>query len=381
MAPARACCAAIVALMLEAATAVVTQNERVSTFLGRRGPQKLNVAYCVFVTDVSDPAWKDALAVLSFGIRKAAARSRHDAELIALAPERMTKQSEDFLLQNGFAKVVKKPVPIPSSLIENTQARKEMEHVQGGDNNHFALEEETIKYWGMALMDYDKVLVLDADTMVLDPMDELFERDEDLVGVYDHGLDCCGSAMPPVQGGFLLFRPSIDDFEAVKGLTKEGDWRGGAGWKGTHVGYWYGGVGPDGLLQYYYNKGFLESPHHVGKQFLPEGIAQPKLSGSRMLAADRTVYDVLTTKRLMKELEGTDHAQALANVKSVHFTGECIKPWTCFEPRKSEWLCQGLISKWWALRAELAKTRAKGDASISASDRCQGGRYTPLPEP
>ena len=35
------------------------------------------------------------------------------------------------------------------------------------------MAEEQLKYWGLTLTEFDRVLVLDADTMVLDPMDEL----------------------------------------------------------------------------------------------------------------------------------------------------------------------------------------------------------------
>merc|ERR1711971_1443209 len=128
-----------------------------------------------------------------------------------------------------------------------------MERVQGNDPRfRFPMAEETVKYWGIALMEYDRVLVIDADVMIFDPMDELMELPEDFIGTYDHGLDGPASTAPPTQGGFLLLRPNMTDFEEVKALTREGDW-GGSGWKRSGIGFCYGGVGPDGLLPYYYN--------------------------------------------------------------------------------------------------------------------------------
>merc|ERR1719230_1557909 len=107
--------------------------------------------------------------------------------------------------------------------------------------------------------------------MILDPMDELMDRKEDFLGTFDHGLDSPGSTVPPVQGGFLLFKPNMTDFEAIKELTREGDFT-GRGWKGSNIGWAYGGTGPDGLLAYYYHKDALHELKKVGKENLPEGV-------------------------------------------------------------------------------------------------------------
>merc|ERR1719401_760400 len=151
----------------------------------------------------------------------------------------------------------------------------------------FVLAEETLKYWGLAMTEYDRVLVIDADVLILSPMDELMEREEDIIGVYDHGLDVDVSTVPPIQGGFLLLRPNMTDFEEIKRLTREGDWA-GDGWKHSGIGWCYGGVGPDGLLSYYFNRDALDEIRRVTKKALPEGIQQQQgVNGSRMLAVDR----------------------------------------------------------------------------------------------
>ena len=46
-----------------------------------------------------------------------------------------------------------------------------------------------------------------------------------------------GRKVAAVQGGFLLFRPSKTDFEHLKALTREGDFRDSTGWKGSGVGW------------------------------------------------------------------------------------------------------------------------------------------------
>jgi hypothetical protein len=60
--------------------------------------------------------------------------------------------------------------------------------------------------------EYDAVLMLDMDTLVLKPLDELIRsvvRDNiSLAFTYDDSLDSAGSAAPPINGGFLLLRPN-----------------------------------------------------------------------------------------------------------------------------------------------------------------------------
>jgi hypothetical protein len=342
----------------------------------RKQKQNLKVAFAIFVTDVASLEWEDALRILAHGVKKAAAKSRHNITLLALSPERFSAKKEEQLKSFGFQRVVKKPVPVAAELVQGKEAREHMQRVNGGDSRfQFAMAEETVKYWGMALTEYDRVLVLDADTMILDPMDELMEADADFVGTYDHGLDTHGSTLPPAQGGFLLFRPSEADFLEIKRLTQEGDW-GGAGWKGSGIGWCYGGVGPDGLLAYYYNKDaltYLKS--QSGKVSLAEGISSSQLPGSRMLAVDRSIYDVVINDRLMNEMKDANKEQAVDAVKSAHFTGNCVKPWTCFEPR--DFLCEGLFQKWWELRAEVEK-----EAGLEPTKKsCENGQYHPLKRP
>lgn len=332
--------------------------------------KKKHVAFAVFVTDIGSDSWRDALAVMAHGALKAAARSRHEVDLIAIAPMRLGAGKERMLEEMGFQKVLRRPVPVPAAEIQGKEVKEQMSRVMGNDARfQFSMEEEQLKYWGLSLTDYDRVLVLDADTMILDPMDELFDRQEDFIGTYDIGLDTDSSTAPPAQGGFLLFRPSKKDFEEIKRLTREGDFGGDglAGWKRSGIGWAYGGTGPDGLLSYYYHKDALpqdakkwESFDRVDfKRRLAESevdfSSPPPPKGVRMLAADRKVYNLLVTDDLMKTVEGRDHDEVAAGVKSVHFTGNCVKPWSC--PGGRNWLCKAMLDRWWEMRTELEKEK------------------------
>eukprot|EP00928_Gymnodinium_smaydae_P042536 TRINITY_DN28618_c0_g1_i3.p1 TRINITY_DN28618_c0_g1~~TRINITY_DN28618_c0_g1_i3.p1 ORF type:complete len:407 (+),score=48.78 TRINITY_DN28618_c0_g1_i3:54-1274(+) len=342
---------------------------------GLRGSSQLRVAFAVFATDISSDAWSDALEVLAYALDKAKKKSRHRITKLILGPERMKDSTAQALLGLGFDEVVRKPIPVPAKEVEREFAREHMERVQGSDPRfQFQMAEETIKYWGLAFTQYDRVLVMDADMLIVDPMDELMERPEDFIDVYDHGLDLEGNTVPPAQGGFLLVRPNETDFNAIKDYTREGDW-GGSGWKHSGIGYCYGGVGPDGLLAYYYSKGALQELRRIGKKNLPEGVNVPAVKGSRWLAVDRAVYDVVVMPRLRKELELLDHDKVLSGVKSIHYTGECVKPWGCFEEHSPErWFCRGLLEIWWRYRAEIEEMRG-----LPPSKRgCIGGKYVAM---
>merc|ERR1719401_2631155 len=81
---------------------------------------------------------------------------------------------------------------------------------------------------------------------------------EDLVGTYDVAMEgkVMHNVVPVVQGGFLLVRPNATDLEEIKRITREGTFNGG-GWQNSHIGYAYGGVGPQGMMSYYFHKDLL----------------------------------------------------------------------------------------------------------------------------
>jgi len=332
--------------------------------------KELKVAYTVFVSDIKDATMKDALAVQAEGFRQAAALSRHNVDILALVLERCPKADEEFLKEVGFT-VIRKPHPVNMADMKGN-VKQEWARMQGhGGNSAFLMADESLKYWPLSMTEYDRVLVLDSDVMVLDPMDELMERTEDFVGTYDPGLDTPSSLVPPVQGGFLLYRPNMADFKEVQRLTTEGEWYHSQGWGNSDIGYCYGGTGPTGLLSYLYHKDALPQLKAVGKKNIRDGPRGEVVPGVRMFAADRSVYDVVVDRSLRKDVEahGTDIAELIKGVKSVHFTGACQKPWMCESPSNAVGnLCAAMTSRWFAMRSTLDK--ANGELNP-----CDHGHY------
>lgn len=58
----------------------------------------------------------------------------------------------------------------------------------------------------------------------------------------------------PVQGGFLIIKPSLEDYSRLIDILMIGDYRGGGAWGGTGIGWFWGGKTIQGVLPYYYNR-------------------------------------------------------------------------------------------------------------------------------
>jgi len=335
--------------------------------------RKLSVAYAAILPygALNSSTWRDGLAVLAHSLQRVAEQSAHRSALLALLPDSLPRQEEErqVLAQLGLeAHFV--PVPVPLEQVKTDFARKELSLVLG--------EMEQLKYYGAALTEYDRVVILDGDTMFLTPIDELFLSTPGirLQGIYDHELDINSSTFPPLNSGFLVYTPDTRDFDTLNSVVREGDFRSGTGWEGSNTGWTYG-TGSQGVLSFYYNQvqpgveGFNPTPPKKGKDLpgLPFTV-QPNTS--RFLPLDRSVYNVIDTD-LLEEAVRANRTNA-SRVKVFHFTGKCSKPWLCFPAR--EGICEEMTSRWWSLRAELAK-KWGGDA-----ERCQGGgEYMALPVP
>jgi len=335
--------------------------------------RKLSVALVAVVPygAMNSSSWRDGLAVMAHSAQKMAKKSAHRITLHAILPDTLPHQEKErqVLAKLGLEALFV-PIPVPLKQVKTAFARKELALVLG--------EMEQLKYYGAALTDYDRVVILDGDTMWLQPIDELFTdtAGAKLQGIYDHELDIDSSAFPPLNTGFLVFTPDKRDFDAINGIVREGDFRSGTGWEGSMTGWTYG-TGSQGVLSFYYNQvhpgvpGYNATGPTKGKD-LPGLPFTKQPASSRFRPLDRSVYNVIETG-LLKEAIRDKRADA-SRVKLFHFTGGCVKPWTCSPPSSS--ICEDMTKRWWALRAELAQ-RWGGDAK-----RCEAwGSYEPLPLP
>lgn len=83
------------------------------------------------------------------------------------------------------------------------------------------------------------------------------ERQPAQVFIFSRNLmvfDTCSLKLRYRQGGFLVIRPNIDDYNSYIDILIKGDYRSGSAWGGTKIGWFWGGKTIQGIVPYFYNK-------------------------------------------------------------------------------------------------------------------------------
>ena len=360
----------------------------------------LRVAFAVLVVALRGDAFAEQLAVLAHSIRLAGRRSAHRAAAVALvSAAHVGPRARARLAAMGYAV---RPVAMPLALadVRDPGTRRELERAR----YHFAqngteggasmpLRLELIKYHAFAMTDFDHVFLLDGDTLVLDPMDELVAAGQGgvlLAATLDYYSTCCGQRWPPVNGGFLSVAPDRAVYDDLVRLTKETPFVGGSGWMKSNIGYYYGGIGPQGLLAFYFFHVLIEpgrrgAPHNASNTDIVSDPAALWPKGRVFLELDQCAYNVIPQRNCWwGERDPLPSAQAahrcshnrkgackLAKTRTdmkgafkvAHFTGSCSqqRPWnSCQVPSeggKSNWICPFFHDRWWETRGDLQRMR------------------------
>ena len=220
------------------------------------------------------------------------------------------------LEQLGFH-VIEVPTPVNTSAIKHKFLR---EHI---DKNGCCGAAELIKLTSYLLYEYHRVIHLDADTLFLNPIDELFARNYSLIYTTDPNMATFkGIDKMPVQGGFIILQPSYHDYQNLINIVMNIEFGSGTGWNRSKIGWFWGGMTVQGVLPYYYNR--LTTPN-------------------RSQIIDRCYYNTMA--------DSDDCIQKkLIELKSAHFT-VCQKPWKCYRAYVNT-LCGELHKRWFQLRQE-----------------------------
>lgn len=345
------------------------------------------VAYTVFLTNVDNDRYLDQLAVLAYSIKSAVRKSKYDGEAVVLGYNKFIGDDKIPMLKKiGFDRVILVDLPVQLDEVQEKATRGELD-------KHTAdlhLITEVIKIRGFEMTEYDRVFMIDGDTLVLGPMDDLVGPEADdvsLFGTFDYGMHV-GSHQrwPPVQGGFLCMKPSLEVYEEIKEVVKTKKFCCGTGWDNSKVGWYYGGVGPQGLLAYYYL--------HYQKDWMVTDLKTATWRPGRKFAeVDQCVYDVLTNAncvvtRLNKSMTSyvgtrdlkikgtlcvndecrvTESQEVMkAEMKHTHFTAMAhFRPWSDCEKTGdgmpygsyNNWICRFMNLEWWRLRTEMEKEK------------------------
>lgn len=325
---------------------------------------KATIGYAISLTGCGDDL-TDGGAVLKHSIHLSSSQnpmsgSRYDYKMIAIvhpAAMECSKQLEAL----GY-KLLVRDVPVPVEEIKGDFLRERVV------NNGCCGEKEFIKLWAYSLVEYPAVVHLDLDTLVLKPMDNLFdamldgptsaaranipvmfgEAMPDAVDAYftrDYNMAHPGSGRPVgVQGGFLVLRPSQKAFEDFKDIIREGDFRSNGGWGGKGYAF-YGAMTFQGIVPYYYD--FVRPDTHTE---LSRCIYNAQADNPRTLPS-HSVGNCRDGQLDCEDCRGYD----IDPIVTAHYT-LCQKPWNCLPHSMDDIrhrLCRKLHHEWYRIRADL----------------------------
>lgn len=141
-------------------------------------------------------------------------------------------------------RLLERDIPVDITTIKGKYLR---EHIA---KNGCCGATELLKLYAWLLTDYHRVVHLDMDSMVVQPMDELYDMEgKDFLYTCDYGMMTKGSKACPVQGGFFVLRPNEADYQGLLATVKEGDFREGSAWGGEGIGWFWGGMTIQGTVK------------------------------------------------------------------------------------------------------------------------------------
>ena len=213
------------------------------------------VAFAISVTGCGSDPITEGAAVLKHSIHQASVHGTkggmYDYEMLAIyhpAAEECTLPLEEL----GYT-LMKRDVFVQVEDIKGDYLRSRI------SKNGCCGEKELIKLEAYTLTDFPIVVHLDLDVLVLKPLDEIFNwmtsppletpKSDSIMWpdlpwpttinalfTMDYNMVNPGKKYKPVQGGFLVLRPSMMVYEEFRTIVTEGDFRERGGW-GGEVGY------------------------------------------------------------------------------------------------------------------------------------------------
>jgi hypothetical protein len=204
--------------------------------------------------------------------------------------------------------------------MEHTEVRNKQLSIEMEKSGAIGIS-ELIKLDGLRMKKFDSVIFVDCDVVFHKQFNELILIEENFA--WTHG----GWPEERINGGFLVYSPkhpaSSYHLDRIIDILREGNFS-GAGWKGSGIGWTYGGPTVQGILPYYY---FIES--NKEQEELAQRLGIKMASAHREI--DRCRYNNMVQLDKCKNLP---YDSVICN----HFTGDCGKPWHC-PPSGSSPLC------------------------------------------
>jgi len=255
-------------------------------------------------------------------------------------------------------------------------------------------ELEFLKLEAYTLVQYDVVLHLDTDLLILQPMDGIVDA---MIGNDTSGIDVLHKdrLLPPsqeihflftrdyvqmsrwtnitskfaVQGGFFALKPNIRLYRRLIHTIQRGDFNMRSGWNSKQYGGYYGAPQVQGMLSYFYGEHFKQGgavelnpcvynsmvsfpPHTKDGRCRyyanePAAIA-PADKNAGTTTVDDTVDDSVVSHRKCQSCSN----MTMSELHSTHYT-VCYKPWACPRHKFFGQLCKDTHKAWFTMRREL----------------------------
>jgi hypothetical protein len=253
---------------------IATHNGKTETIVTSRSPSRdtvLTIAFVVTITGCGDYPVHDGAAVLGYSIHQHSVRGpnggKYDYELYVFHHPDAAECALP-LAKLGYI-VQERDTPVAIADIQNPGVRDHM------PKSGCCGEKELIKFEAFTMVQYPVVVLLDVDTLLLQPLDRLVDfmldtrklphqddlmfvgkpatigrntnvtvpRQLDLLYSEDYGGAFDEEEPKGTQGGFLILRPNRTVYDDIVAIVKKGDHRyggkGEAGWGGL-TGYYMG---------------------------------------------------------------------------------------------------------------------------------------------
>jgi hypothetical protein len=356
---------------VERKTATDVQKSTSSNDLTKKtNGKKLTVAYVATITTCgTDPNSKSLPFQIAEGaavLRHSIARNqdRYDYQAIILYhPD--AKECAHPLQDLGYT-TIERHVPVDVKDIQGDFLR---EHII---KNGCCGEKELIKLQAWALTDYPIVVLLDLDTLVLQPMDRLFDfildssklpRANDLLRpnntipetinvlyTTDYAMVSPGRKVKPTQGGFVVLRPSQEIFQEFSDIVRTGDFRDNGGWLGKSGKFW-GAMTFQGLMPTYFQ--ILHPGTAVELNWCVwDNMASP--SRERKIVDDKPTEECFTQQDNCEDCRN----RPIEEVALTHFT-VCQKPWLCMawkQDAMTDRMCRAFHHAWFQERSAMEQS-------------------------
>lgn len=337
--------------------------------------KKTTIAYAVSITNFNSKLMYDGAAVVHQSIRLASKKSRYDYHMIAFVhPD--AKECAPFMKKLGYEVQIRE-TPFNETEIKNPA-------LQQAQRNSCCGAKEYLKLYSYLQFDYPVVVHLDLDTMVLKPMDEMFDlmldpsfnrsripamwlKPEDFPSQVDFLFTRDYNMVDPprrqphqigVQGGFLVIRPNAEDFERyIKTILSGGDFVQGVGWGGQKLQYggYYGAGTIQGLASYYFGHLQRNRSVELNRCYYNTMVDNPYNSEEAIQNPKDLMCRTLEPNLKCDDCRKTD----IRDIYTAHFT-VCGKPQWCQNGAKGSWkrskqtrLCFELFREWHKVRRSL----------------------------